>query len=558
MISTVNALPEGTSLGNYRLLKVLGQGGFGITYVARDNQLQRTVVIKECFPNGLCVRDATTGAISSISEASMDHYLAAMAGLMREARTLASLNHERVVRVYDVFESLGSVFYVMPWLQGGSLQEKLDEAESSGQAIEAVKVESWLRDVLSALAYLHGREVYHRDIKPANILFDEYERPVLIDFGAALNRPEVTGTVTQGEFSYAYGSPEQITGKGEVGPWTDFYALAATWYRLICGMGVERADWRLLEDDCEPLATMEGCEAYPKSLLKAVDCNLSLAAKKRFQSVQDWHLALGDERDDTPVARATTPQRSRGRYALVGVLGLAGIAALAYWLAVPHESADTQPPSKVVELPPEPSIAPSPEPSPSPSELAVEEPVPHVVEPQPEPSPSKSPSELRTELAEQVYAYYKIPPLLEQQSIYRQKCQDCTALYASKLQEMESTLRLELSEERSRRAWSRWTGLENLSKLSGEYINAMMALKADATYAQQASFILEDMLVNYPVKTMEEAALMPAVKDELMARCLKSLSKTDELMADVNLVSRINALYSELFKIYTSKITSSR
>ena len=205
------ALPPGTLLGNYKLLKVLGRGGFGITYIAWDNQLRRNIVLKECFPLGLCSRDSNTGEIIPLPHAPRHTYRAAMDSLRKEAQTLASLNHERIVRVYDVFESHGSIFYVMPWLEGGSLRERMDEAATGGKTISADQAREWLLMVLDGLDYLHGRGIYHRDIKPGNILFDERELPVLIDFGAALNKPEVTCTVTQGEFSYAYASPEQIT-----------------------------------------------------------------------------------------------------------------------------------------------------------------------------------------------------------------------------------------------------------------------------------------------------------------------------------------------------------
>ena len=106
------ALPPGTLLGNYKLLKVLGRGGFGITYIAWDNQLRRNIVLKECFPLGLCSRDSNTGEIIPLPHAPRHTYRAAMDSLRKEAQTLASLNHERIVRVYDVFESHGSIFYV--------------------------------------------------------------------------------------------------------------------------------------------------------------------------------------------------------------------------------------------------------------------------------------------------------------------------------------------------------------------------------------------------------------------------------------------------------------
>ena len=278
------ALPPGTLLGNYKLLKVLGRGGFGITYIAWDNQLRRNIVLKECFPLGLCSRDSNTGEIIPLPHAPRHTYRAAMDSLRKEAQTLASLNHERIVRVYDVFESHGSIFYVMPWLEGGSLRERMDEAATGGKTISADQAREWLLMVLDGLDYLHGRGIYHRDIKPGNILFDERELPVLIDFGAALNKPEVTCTVTQGEFSYAYASPEQITGKGEIGPWTDLYALAATWYGLISSIPVEPADRRLMQDDVVPFPGMTLPLPCPRELLTSIDRNLRLKPQERCQA----------------------------------------------------------------------------------------------------------------------------------------------------------------------------------------------------------------------------------------------------------------------------------
>lgn len=282
------ALPPGTLLGNYKLLKVLGQGGFGITYIAWDNQLRRNIVLKECFPLGLCCRDSDTGEIIPLPHASRDVYQTSMDSLRREAQTLASLNHESIVRVYDVFESHGSIFYVMPWLEGGSLRERIDEAASGKSTITPEQAAEWILLLLDGVDYLHGKGIYHRDIKPGNILFDERGLPVLIDFGAALNKPEVTCTITQGEFSYAYASPEQITGKGEIGPWTDFYALAATWYELITGTSAEPADRRLMQDDVVPLSGMTFSQPWPRELLASIDRNLRLKPEERCQTAGQW------------------------------------------------------------------------------------------------------------------------------------------------------------------------------------------------------------------------------------------------------------------------------
>ncbi len=219
-------------------------------------------------------------------------YRAAMEALKKEAQTLASLNHERIVRVYDVFEAQGSVFYVMPWLEGGSLKERMEEADAGGAPITPQQAREWLLHLLDGLEYLHGKGIIHRDIKPGNILFDERGMPVLIDFGAALNKPNASQTISQGEFSYAFAALVQVTAKGEIGPWTDFYSLAATRYALISGNAVEQSLQRLMQDDLTPLAAMKPAPCADKSLLAAIDKNLNLPIAQRCQTAAEWRAML--------------------------------------------------------------------------------------------------------------------------------------------------------------------------------------------------------------------------------------------------------------------------
>ena len=317
------SLPEGAIIGGrYKLLKTLGQGGFGITYIAWDKELDRRVAVKECFPTRLCMRDAESGELSPMLPELEAPYFAMLEDMHREARTLAKLEHESVVKVYDVIWGNGSVFCIMQWLPGGTLRSRM-AADSLPSTEESLQ---WLRCLLDALAYLHTNGIVHRDLKPENIMFDAMGHPVVIDFGAALNRPErTTGAITtQGAFSQGYASPEQITGKGRIGPWTDFYALSATWYELITGTRPEKADARLMQDDVVPLTEVgERRLDYPRELLDLLQRNLSLRIDERCCSVSQW-LECWSTGTLPPLEVPTPPRRWHLRRWLLA----AGVCAL--------------------------------------------------------------------------------------------------------------------------------------------------------------------------------------------------------------------------------------
>ncbi|MBR3925778.1 MAG: serine/threonine protein kinase [Akkermansia sp.] len=299
------ALPPQTRIGNYKILKAIGQGGFGVTYVAWDCSLERTVVLKECFPAQICSR-AEDGSVRPVHAGQEELYRQAMVDMRREACTLAQLNHERVVRVYEVFESHGGLFYVMPWLDGGTLEEVMAEAAEEGRLIEHEKARAWLLDVLDGLSYLHSQKFLHRDLKPANIMFDANGRPVIIDFGAAVFCG-ADATITQGAFSPQYAAPEQVSGKGELGGQLDLYALAATWYELISGKVPEPAVKRMFTDELVPLGELPGMSDVSKELVESVMKNLALQPSARCASAAEWRAWLLEDKAPASVRKKNLP-----------------------------------------------------------------------------------------------------------------------------------------------------------------------------------------------------------------------------------------------------------
>lgn len=335
------ALPPGAEMGKYKILKQLAQGGFGLTYIGWDKKLRRQVVLKECFPVGLCVRHPETLEIIPSSPAHEEMYKRCLIGMHEEAVTLAALNHDRIVRVYDVFKSNGSLFLVMPYYEGGTLRERMDAAASGGPAIAPEQMERWLRLLLQGLQYMHSKGIVHRDIKPGNIMFDENDLPVIIDFGAALNRPELTGTTTQGAFSPIYAAPEQVTGKGKVGPWTDLYSLAACWYELMSGgVRVEPANSRLMQDDLRPLPRTPGVD---DTVAESVVRNLALKPQDRCPDADTWLRWMANHEPPACMVRRRGWKRA-GLGALIILLPIAGALAWQHW-GMPQQAAPEATPS---------------------------------------------------------------------------------------------------------------------------------------------------------------------------------------------------------------------
>jgi serine/threonine protein kinase len=296
------ALPAGTQLEEFVIERVLGSGGFGITYLARDKRLGRRVVVKENLPVQFCWREQSSLTVRPRHDAGddEDNFRYTLESFEREATTLASLDHPSIVKVLRSFEANGTAYFVMPFVEGTAFDEVIRARQSEGHGFSEDELGGMLWRVLDALGYLHDRGIYHRDIKPGNILVTATGEPVLIDFGAARQRlSERSLTVIE---SAGYTPFEQLQTRGEIGPWSDFYSLAATFYKALTGETPAKAADRVMDDPVLPLTSRPELNGrYSHRLLASIDQAMSPSARNRFQTSEAWKsYAWGDPAHAAP------------------------------------------------------------------------------------------------------------------------------------------------------------------------------------------------------------------------------------------------------------------
>lgn len=245
-LATAAELPPGTLLhdGRFQLLRVLGRGGFGITYEARDLRLQRRVALKELFPESAVRHGEAVVAPPRDRAAFAD----ARDRFLREARILARFSHPGIVRIFETFEEHDTVYLVMELLEGRTLAACLAERATPFTGDEVVDV---VRRVGKALAQIHAAGVLHRDVSPSNVMLTENGRLVLIDFGIARPLEPWTRPVTQ-VMTPGYAPPEQYRSDVSLTSASDVYALAATAYHLATGLAPPAAPERLAGVPLEP------------------------------------------------------------------------------------------------------------------------------------------------------------------------------------------------------------------------------------------------------------------------------------------------------------------
>jgi formylglycine-generating enzyme required for sulfatase activity len=293
-----NALPPGTRLGEFEIVHVIGQGGFGIVYFAKDHSLGRDVALKEYMPVAFAGRQGNT-QVTMLSEHYAETFQIGLHSFVNEAQLLAQFDHPGLVKVYRFWEANGTGYMAMPFYNAPTLKQMLreDKARLSSEAW----IKNMLRHVLDALQVLHDKKCYHRDIAPDNILMLGFDHPLLLDFGAARR---VIGDMTQALTVILKPGYAPIEQYGDVpnmtqGPWTDLYALASVVYFIMTDKVPVPALSRLVYDTMVPLAVSEAGR-FSAEFLAAIDVALAVRPEQRPQNVGDFRALLGFEAAPPP------------------------------------------------------------------------------------------------------------------------------------------------------------------------------------------------------------------------------------------------------------------
>ena len=339
--------------GEYRIIDSLGRGGFGITYLAEQVNLHRRVCIKEFFPKDYYTREESNSNISLLSQSFKENMSRFRSKFIKEAQTIATLNHPNIIPIHDVFEENGTAYYVMDYIEGESLSGlvRRDGAMSERDAV------AYIKQVASALEHIHEQQIMHLDVKPGNVMVRSKDnRAILIDFGLSKHYDEASGEATSTTpvgVSHGYAPMEQYQdgGVSTFSPETDIYSLGATLYFLGTG-------------NVPPQATIIAEQGVPQlgdissNIRAAIEKSMSYLRKDRPHTIKEF-LALLDS-DEIVVAILATesektvigpqisapnrecteerPKQKRRRWWLWLVVAVAVVAVISIFLPINDES----------------------------------------------------------------------------------------------------------------------------------------------------------------------------------------------------------------------------
>lgn len=288
-----NQLPKGTQLGHYTINKTLSAGGFGIVYLATDQRHEQTVVIKEYLPNKLAQRETDLTVIPRGDDCKAKLYEGRQLFLL-EVSALKKLHHTNIVHITESFEAFGTVYIVMEYRPGKSLQYYINK--SSGGFKEHV-LRAVFPPLIDGVRLVHENNLLHLDIKPSNILIQKDGTPILLDFGAVI-RKNMSRTMQHRTVITAGFSPvEQYDQKGYCGPWTDIYAIGATMRTCIDNSPLPKSTDRQEKDDLKP-ATIAFKRKYSADLLEALDWAMEVDPLLRPQTIDEFLRAFNQGADD--------------------------------------------------------------------------------------------------------------------------------------------------------------------------------------------------------------------------------------------------------------------
>ena len=293
-----NQLPLGTVLGDFTITGIVGEGGFGIVYLAHESTLDRVVAIKEYLPSSIAGRTGNQSVMVR-SHANTNAYASGLKNFLREAQLLARFSHPAMVEVHRVWEQNSTAYMAMRFYDGKTLRE-LRQAE---QTFDELDIRRVMEPIFDAVSLLHAQNVIHRDVSPDNILMRGNGNPVLLDLGAARL---VIGGMTQALTTIlkpGYAPIEQYVDDGTMrqGPWTDVYGLGAVLYFLLTGGPPPQAVARMITDPLRKALASAIKVSVPPPFIEAVVKALAVRPDERFQSVDElrdalqWHEPLARE-----------------------------------------------------------------------------------------------------------------------------------------------------------------------------------------------------------------------------------------------------------------------
>ena len=298
------ALPPGTRVQDFEFHRVLGHGGFGITYLGWNMALDIPVAIKEYLPADLAMREQDMSVLPKSSGDEADFHWG-LDRFLDEARVMARFKHPNIVQVQHFFQAHGTACIVMEYVEGETLSDFFKRRHTLTES----ELKNILLPLLAGLIDVHEAGILHRDIKPGNILLRAADgSPVLVDFGAArqavgTRSRSVTAVLTPG-----YAPIEQYSSRGNQGPWTDIYALGGVCYQALTGTLPDEAMDRIRQDPTIPITEAAKGKATD-SFLSAIDWSLRVDEADRPQGVRVWRSALlGEEEIPEPVTEGTTTQ----------------------------------------------------------------------------------------------------------------------------------------------------------------------------------------------------------------------------------------------------------